>query len=166
VNCVRGGPKHSTKVTSPTRVRRSRSQITDSPCPFRAVINELKDTKKWSLVLKNDSHSHGAADRADVFAVHRRNTRNPIPGIQHLIHTDADAFIEPKRSWQTINRLHSTSLVTLKDVQNQRLKYQALMDEGLPTIQALIRGLGDQFVHVECLDESHRLVHILFFQYT
>jgi hypothetical protein len=40
------------------------------------------------------------------------------------------------------------------------------MDEGLPIIQALIRGLGDQFAHLECLDESHRLVHILFFQYT
>jgi hypothetical protein len=56
--------------------------------------------------------------------------------------------------------------VTLKDVQNQRLKYQALIDEGLPAIQALIRGLGEQFAHRKCLDEHHRLIHTLFFQYT
>jgi hypothetical protein len=57
-------------------------------------------------------------------------------------------------------------MITLSDVRNERAKIQALMDEGLPAIQALIRGLGAEFAHQYVLDEHNRLVHLLFFHRT
>jgi len=46
INCVRGGQRNITKVSTPNRKRQSKSIISDKPCPFRACVKEHDKTYK------------------------------------------------------------------------------------------------------------------------
>ena len=59
--------------------------------------------------------------------------------------------------------MNPNASVTLQDIRNQRYKHSALLDGGLPAIQALIRGLDNVFTHHEVINEHHHLVAILLF---
>ncbi|KIX02559.1 uncharacterized protein Z518_03471 [Rhinocladiella mackenziei CBS 650.93] len=166
INCVRGGQRNTTKVSTPNRKRRSKSLIAENPCQFRACLKEVNQTRQWVLELLEGSHNHVAADESKVFAVHRRNARKAQPRILQQIHADVEVGIETKRSWHSIRKMNPTTPITLQDVRNQRYRYSAVLDEGLPAIQALIRDLDGAFAHQEVLDEYNHLVHILFFQYS
>ena len=82
-----------------------------------------------------------------MFTVHRRNTRRATPSITQHINADFDAHIESKKTWQAIRTLHPDAAITMQDVRNQRHHYSSLLDEGLPTIQALIRGLDSAWAY-------------------
>ena len=97
INCVRGGQRNMTKVSTPNRKRNSRSLISDEPYRFRVCLKERKETNRWILELLRDSHNHPAATRPSVFAVHRRDARRTQPSILHQIRVDCDTRIEPKK---------------------------------------------------------------------
>jgi hypothetical protein len=166
INCVRGGQRNITKVSTPNRKRQSKSIISDKPCPFRACLKEQDKTYKWNLEILHETHNHAAADRSTVFAVHRRNARKAQPRLIQQVHADADAMIEANRSWRSIRKTFPDVAITIQDIRNQRYKYSTLLDGGLPAIQALIRDLDGAFAHQEVVDDHGHLVHILFFQYS
>ena len=59
--------------------------------------------------------------------------------------------------------MNPNASVTLQDIRNQRSKHSALLDGGLPVIQALIRDLDNKFTYHEVINEHHHLVAILLF---
>lgn len=165
INCVRGGPKHTTKVATPQRKRQSKSIIALKPCKFRAAIKEQDQTNRWILVILFGTHSHPRTNDTNSIAVHRRNTRKADPRITQHIDADWRSQIEPKKTWSTIRAMYPNSTMTIQDVRNQRYRHSVILDEGLPAIQALFRSLGDKFTYQEVIDEERRLVHLVIFHW-
>jgi len=166
IRCVHGGQKNTTKVTTPNRKRQSSSLIGDKPCDFRVYLKALVETDTWILNLRQTKHNHSRQDRKSVYAVHRRNALRANPTIIQQINADADALIEPKKSWRSIKLTNPLVEVTMKDIENQRLGHKGSINEGLPAIQAMIQGLGAKFAHQEVIDDDNHLVHLLLFHHT
>lgn len=166
VNCVKGGQRNFTKISPSNRQRHSSSLIESEPCPFKACLRALKASDPVILDLPDATHNHLCAIAWSVFDRHRREARRESANLLNSIRTDYHGNIEAKRSWHSISKRYPETTITLSDVRNERSKIRALMDEGLPVVQALIRSLGTEFAYQYVLDKQHRLVHLLFFHYT
>ena len=164
--CVKGGQRNYIKVSTPQRQRQSASIIGDEPYPWKAYLRAPEEGDPITLDLVHSTHNHGPAGRWTIYTRHRREDRKASANLLSAIRTDFDSSIEPKRSWHSLAKLYPETTITLPDLRNERAKIRALLNEGLPAVQALLRGLGDEFAHQIVLDENNRLVHLLFFHYT
>ncbi len=166
--CVRGGPKHYTKVADKQRVRRSSTIIAEEPCRFRVQLKEEGPHKAWYRYVITGQHTHGPIDRVSgvkPLAQHRRRLRESNPQIAQHINADWESQIEPKKTWLSLQRLFPTTAITLQDVRNTRYRYASTLDGGRPAIQALIGSISGHFAHHYVVDEENRLVHLALFHY-
>jgi hypothetical protein len=102
INCVKGGQRNFTKVSTPDRKRQSASLISDEPCPFKACLRALHEGDLITLDLPDSTHNHGPASAWSAFDRHRREARRSSANLLTSIRTDFDGNIEATRSCHSI----------------------------------------------------------------
>jgi MULE transposase domain len=161
-SCVCGGTKDNSKLPSPQRKRKgSRSKHTG--CKWHCIVVEEGGT--WRGYMSDQSlHNHPRSFGA-TYPVRRRLARQAEPGIHERIMSDAKVpTISAKETHIAIRHQFPDVPINITDIFNTKGKMQAENDQGLSTVQAMARDIGDAFYFHYSVDEANRLLNLIFIE--
>lgn len=161
LNCVCGGTKDNSTLLLSLSKRKGRSKHV--ACKWHCnVVEEDRIWRGYMVGPSSRVHNHPRSFGA-TYPVHRRKERQAIPGVQQRVLSDARVkTITRKETQVAVSRQYPGLQINLKDIFNIQAKEQVKVDDGLPTIQAMVRSMGDAFQFHYSTDTSDRLVNLVF----
>jgi hypothetical protein len=95
--------------------------------------------------MLNVHHNHDASDSTALHPAHYRDWRQRNEGIIDEIRSNLAAGLEIKRIFCSIKQFHLDAVIVKDDICNlvQQRAASAFVKQGLTTIQAMIRELGE-----------------------
>jgi hypothetical protein len=162
-NCVCGGPKHNSKLSSPQKKRKGRGKNTG--CQWHCII--IEEGGIWQghhpghlSTVHNHPRSFGA-----TYPAQRRCQRQTLPGVQDRILADAKVkTITRKETFIAVSQQFPGLEIKLNDIFNIQTKKQNEVDNSLPTIQAMIQSMGEAFSFHYSVDERQQLDSMVFIE--
>jgi hypothetical protein len=109
-------------------------------CPHSLqLVRRGKAPYYWTVEVKNDNHNHDAtSDSMQGHASVRRATRVEA----ELIKTMTTAACPPKAIWAALHATNPNTLLTMRDIYNERYKQKIKQLAGRTTIEALLDDLA------------------------
>jgi hypothetical protein len=158
--CSKGGSKCVTKVTTPQR-KRPKSRSGWCNCPWRAVCHH-REEGWWLRVIVGHHRRH---PRIALFAqaTHRRRARLTQPRIIQTIQNNFISDNTAKKTLDILRRDFPDVPIELKDIYNEIQRHTMIADHGLPAINAMMKDLGQEYLHHYSIDSTDRLVNLIFF---
>jgi hypothetical protein len=139
-HCVCGSSRHNSTQTK----REGRSK--NIACPWHCIIVEGGGTWRGHTTGHQSIVHHHPQSFGATYPVHRRQERQRQPRIQERIMADAQVkTITRKETHIALSKQFPGVEINLKDISNIQAKAQFQADDGLPTIQAMTRTMGEAF---------------------
>lgn len=93
--------------------------------------------------MLNPHHNHDASDRTTSYPAHRRDWRQRNEDLVDKIRSDLAAGHEMKRILRSITQLRLDAVIFYDDIRNLAQQRQAMLKQGLTTIEVMIQELGE-----------------------
>jgi hypothetical protein len=143
IRCNRGGK--STSTVNASTAQRPNSGSTKTECPFMLTLKEtagmndddIIDGEAWQLTVENPRHNHDPTLEPAAHAAHRRLQKTP--GFKATVKAQKHAGMEANHTYSSLYGENADSLLTKRDVHNERAKIRREDLGRLAPIHALLR---------------------------